>query len=653
MSSKQPLRSSMSSKQPKPDFPTDFFRSLHLGDEEDAVACLRSEAIPDGSEPSPRAAALIKTGEWDSNQKMSLVLIENNACTGRIGNDEHRFCGKPYCTVAAHSKNTIGNVSRGWYIASLGRAHGVLSTPSLPPAEDGGPITGAIAGRLLSPDAPFRLSRGQWKFVIDSWHASRVETVSEGDVDEDEAEDQTPTHLARPPPPIETKPAVPAVATPELAQIIQRMQEEYEQRFAGQDEQYRQMQQFVESTTSRNRYVEEQYRRVEARCATMEDHVRLTNRQYERSQEELVALRERFEDLESSTPTGFTRNEIHQVISARLVDKVEQLDTAVFGSNGTIARLKDSFLEFKERIESGGGVECNGIAFKSYRDFMDWYDKESPSVDIFLDGLAYMHAIRAPVVHPDDATKNMEMQLKTQMATGLEASVLTSFATVIPSILVGSGGKSGEGTKGGTYAWLHSYLKSFEVWKPVGTNNGVSHQITSGITSVTKRVTELRRQYSVNPDVVLLSAGLCQDSSQFCNDFVRFINDQQEDLTNNTAYTEEQVWNMQLECIQKIVEELNQAREGFADAGRAARGNYVWGMIMAWKVQQRYMENNFKDDPALTGVLVRRILMQGQDSSVKKKLAKIDALESKLDEHKRKVTSDLAKLKEDIAKQKH
>jgi hypothetical protein len=75
--------------------------------------------------------------------------------------------------------------------------------------------------------------------------------------------------------------------------------------------------------------------------------------------------------------------------------------------------------------------------------------------------------------------------------------------------------------------------------------------------------------------------------------------------------------------------------------------------------ERRYRDNHFKDDPALTGILVRRILMQGQDSSVKKQLQKVDANENKIDNYKREnnaavkaVKDDVNKLKEDVAKLK-
>jgi hypothetical protein len=162
-------------------FPFDFFTALNNGDDDTAIDELRREALPDGEVPSPRAEALIKSGEWDSNQKVSLVFIEANACAGRIGNDEYRFCGKSanYCTVGIHTKVTVGSIKRGWYISCMGKSQGLLTTPFLSAMEDGGPIRPTGAGRLADGDNPFRLTRGQWKFIIDAWHASMVEALSD------------------------------------------------------------------------------------------------------------------------------------------------------------------------------------------------------------------------------------------------------------------------------------------------------------------------------------------------------------------------------------------------------------------------------------------------------------------------------------------
>jgi hypothetical protein len=149
-------------------FPHDFFAALNKSDDDTAMMCLRAEAIPDGV-PSPRAADLIKTGAWDSLQKLSLVYVDVDACSGCVGTDGLRFCGKArnFCKVQSHPKSSIGKVKRGWYIACLGKSAGVFTTPFLPAQEDGGPIRSQGAVRLLDEDNPFRLTRGQWQFVID------------------------------------------------------------------------------------------------------------------------------------------------------------------------------------------------------------------------------------------------------------------------------------------------------------------------------------------------------------------------------------------------------------------------------------------------------------------------------------------------------
>lgn len=173
------------------------------------------------------------------------------------------------------------------------------------------------------------------------------------------------------------------------------------------------------------------------------------------------------------------------------------------------------------------------------------------------------------------------------------------------------------------------------MWKPAGVDNGVANQITDGIPLVTERVTEVRDEKTDDKDAYVLSTGLCHDSARFCTELVRFITDQYEDLTHRTLYSPKQIWTMQLECLQVIINELCQARGSVSDAARRRPGYYVWGMLRAWKIQKRYLENHFKNDPALTGLMVRRILLQGHDSSVAEKLKEMDELRRRLEERQR------------------
>ncbi len=48
-------------------------------------------------------------------------------------------------------------------------------------------------------------------------------------------------------------------------------------------------------------------------------------------------------------------------------------------------------------------------------------------------------------------------------------------------------------------------------------------------------------------------------------------------------------------------------------------------------VQNQYLENNFQDDPGLTGIFTQQILFHGKDMSLKTKLDSLSDKQSKVD----------------------
>lgn len=109
---------------------------------------------------------------------------------------------------------------------------------------------------------------------------------------------------------------------------------------------------------------------------------------------------------------------------------------------------------------------------------------------------------------------------------------------------------------------------------------------------------------------------------------------------------------MQLECLEQIFEELHQARVAVVDAARISQGIYLWGMLKAWQIQQRYVENDFQDDPALTGIFVRRVLLHGQDVALDERLSKLADGLKKVDEHDRQIQSEAKQLQHDVKEMK-
>jgi uncharacterized protein YneF (UPF0154 family) len=58
---------------------------------------------------------------------------------------------------------------------------------------------------------------------------------------------------------------------------------------------------------------------------------------------------------------------------------------------------------------------------------------------------------------------------------------------------------------------------------------------------------------------------------------------------------------------------------------------FLWLFLKAWEIQERYRKNQFKDDPALTGRLVRRMMVRDGESSLKEKLKLLDSHKCKLE----------------------
>jgi hypothetical protein len=93
---------------------------------------------------------------------------------------------------------------------------------------------------------------------------------------------------------------------------------------------------------------------------------------------------------------------------------------------------------FRDRVGSGGGIDCHGVTFSSKFELTAWFQEKNPPVELFLDAHALMHAVRAPVVHQEEASRNLESQRKTSMTTGLQSAAISSFETILPSVLVGN-----------------------------------------------------------------------------------------------------------------------------------------------------------------------------------------------------------------------
>lgn len=314
------------------------------------------------------------------------------------------------------------------------------------------------------------------------------------------------------------------------------------------------------------------------------------------------------------------------------------VEHALFNPQGKLSGIKAQLKSLQHRFDSDGTIECHGVCFSSKTDMAAWFAKNGLTIGVFCNAVALLHTIQVPVVHQSEATKAMEAQQKVSMTTDLEAMIITSFSTILPSILVGN---KKEGT-GGTFDWLKSYLKTYyAIWDPASRKSGVSSRIKEGIKVAAKQAKGLLSMTTDNLEAVKVASGLLLDSTTFVTPLCTWIKSAHQDLTADTPYTSEEVWDMQLECLEQIFEELHQAWVAVVDAVHILQGIYLWGMLHAWQIQQRYVSNDFQDDPALTGIFVCQVLLHGQDVSLDDHLSKITDGVKKLEEHDCQVQSNV------------
>jgi hypothetical protein len=168
--------------------------------------------------------------------------------------------------------------------------------------------------------------------------------------------------------------------------------------------------------------------------------------------------------------------------AAAMGNDVARCVHALFSNQRVVPLLRTQFTAFRERLESGGGIECHGVKFASKKQLLSWY--EGQNLDhpaIFLDALAIMHGIRSTYKDPLDALKEVEMQGQVQYKSTLESALKNSFAYPIPPILTG-GKKDTVGL--GMFDVLKGSLKTHQAWKPDDEPSGVAMQIEEGVENV-------------------------------------------------------------------------------------------------------------------------------------------------------------------------
>lgn len=185
---------------------------------------------------------------------------------------------------------------------------------------------------------------------------------------------------------------------------------------------------------------------------------------------------------------------------------------------------------------------------------------------------------------------------------------------------------------------LERHLKTYKDFtNPDG--NGKANRILQGIHEVRDRVYTASHNATTDPSILRLVNSLCNDSVHFIQKFIDFVDRFYMDMSESTSMAKKDIWSMILACIEQIFDDLRKARAPYQDAAETKQHMYLWGTLHCHKTMKRYVDNKFCDDPAITGVVVRRMIrrnagLTGGDKkaadTAKAALDKIKAIEKRI-----------------------
>jgi hypothetical protein len=189
------------------------------------------------------------------------------------------------------------------------------------------------------------------------------------------------------------------------------------------------------------------------------------------------------------------------------------------------------------------------------------------------------------------------------------------------------------------------------VWSPRGHegSSGFRARIRGGVKTVAGRVKKLRATVTTDAALTDLLSVLLTDSQGFITELCEFVSSQYDEYVESSSFTAEEAWSLVIDCVAHIFEELHSARSVVMDAVQYNQCMHLWGFIKAWERQERYRANEFKNYPALTGLMVRRIMMHDGERTLKQQLTQLTTHGDKIDDLYTKI-GDYHK--EDLALQK-
>ena len=648
-----------------------FFEALPT-DPERSISLIRSQ-VPDDGRPSPRASAYIDTGEWDDPTLVTIVFISSDSCFGDVGKEKNhlllRFCGLSVndCKSSSHEGVKWASFSAGWYIpGGTNKRFGYYKSPFIPSAERGGPITSTIAAVLKNTADPFVMSRGMWKFVFDEWSAQTSQfggSPSSGFAYVDAAaapsanpEDKdSDDDLATPRLPassfftssLDKKPMIGGgLFSPQQASVIPPPGQSPRSAVGTSSAKV-----FLKPPPATNPTVTgkkkapivvapvapgqpapttaniSQPGALSSRVVYLEKEVNLAVQRQRDAEARIADLELALAAVQPSSNLESRVFSLEQT-EGRLQDAINDLKQVCYHPGGALNLLAEQLAAVKRHTQVGQAVQRHGAHFSHPSDISSMLRVLKGAIGLFQDPVTLLHSIGAETSTHRDTLSEMKAQRDVKIGTDLDARVITSFRTNLPAILYGG---STTTDSAGDFVTLISRLKTYEQWHNPDGVSGVAQWIVQGMNEIQSRVGFLASQLTTDPGILRLSNGLCNDSVNFVQWFISFIDSTHAEYTLASFLSNEQVWELCVAYIEIIFKDMRRKRCLIQDASEQDTSILLWGILKCHEVADEYMKHEFRRHPSLNATLVQKILRCSPVTGDSHRLNSLESAKQSLD----------------------
>ena len=149
----------------------------------------------------------------------------------------------------------------------------------------------------------------------------------------------------------------------------------------------------------------------------------------------------------------------------------------------------------------------------------------------------------------------------------------------------------------------------------------IRERIVSEAMAITNSINQELRDM---PELLNLARTMLMTTRSFVLDLTRFVDDFYNEMNLAASMSETEAWVLTRTLLAEILKEIRKAR-GTVEHSRVKEPLLtIWGALKAHTVMKRYVEKEFRDDPALAGILNRYLIKRKTD------LDGLDGLKTKL-----------------------